>query len=130
MKGKHAVEQKMQEIRMKGKEASAKEEALFDTFQIVNEMLARGIEVLPVDLYHSDARKYLVENGKIRLPFASIGGVGEAAAASLALARREGTYISMDDVQARSKVSKTVIEKLQEAGAMGNLPQSSQMTFF
>jgi DNA polymerase-3 subunit alpha (Gram-positive type) len=130
MKGKYAVEQKMQEIRMKGKEASAKEEALFDTFQIVNEMLARGIEVLPVDLYYSDARKYLVQNGKIRLPFASIGGVGEAAAASLALARREGPYISMDDVQARSKVSKTVIEKLQEAGAMGNLPQSSQMTFF
>ena len=61
----------MTEINMKGKEASAKEEAAYSTLQIVNEMLARGIEVLPVDLYRSAAKKFLVEDGKLRLPFSS-----------------------------------------------------------
>ena len=90
-----------------------------------------GIEVLPVDLYRSDALKYLVEDGKIRLPFNSLAGVGEAAARSLAAARETGgPYISVDDLQTRAKVSKTVIEMLQEAGSLAGLPASSQMTLF
>ena len=131
IQGKEAVRHKMVEINMKGKEATAKDNALFSTLQIVNEMLARGIEVLPVDLYRSDAKRYLVEDGKIRLPFGSIAGVGEAAATSLAQARESGgSYISIDDVQARSKVSKAVMDSLQACGALGDLPQSSQMTLF
>ncbi|QNO19329.1 PolC-type DNA polymerase III [Caproicibacterium amylolyticum] len=130
VKGRSAVRQRMHEIQQKGKEASAKEEAAFGTLQIVNEMLARGIGVLPIDLYKSDARKYLVEDGQIRLPFASISGVGESAANALAAAKDGGAYISIDDLQARSKVSKSVIENLQEAGALNGLPQSSQMTLF
>ncbi len=131
MKGREAVRRRMQEITMKGKEASKKEEDSFATFQIVNEMLARNIQVLPVDLYRSDATRYLVEDGKIRLPFASLSGVGESAAKSLAAARETGgEYISVDDLQTRAKVSKTVIEMLEESGALKGLPESSQMTFF
>lgn len=131
VKGREAVRRRMNEISMKGKEASVKEEAAYATFQIVNEMLARGIEVLPIDIYKSDARKYLVEGGKIRLPFSSLSGVGEAAANSLAEARETGgPFISIDDLQARSKVSKSVIEGLQAAGALEGLPASSQMTLF
>ena len=77
MKGRDAVKRKMSEIAMKGKEASKKEEDAYTTFQIVNEMLARGIQVLPVDIYKSHAKKYLVEDGKIRLPFTSLSGVGD-----------------------------------------------------
>ncbi len=131
IQGKEAVQRKMSEINRKGKEATAKDNASYATLQIVNEMLARGIEVLPVDLYQSDATRYLVEDGKIRLPFGSIAGVGEAAATSLAQARESGgPYISIDDVQTRSKVSKAVIESLQACGALTGLPQSSQMTLF
>ena len=130
MKGRHAVKRKMAEISAKGKEASAKENAAYATFQIINEMLARKIEVLPVDLYKSDAYRFLVEDGKIRLPFASLAGVGESAAHSLQLAREEGEYISIDDVQIRSKVTKAVIETLQEAGVLKDLPESNQISFF
>ena len=128
--GRDAVRRKMNEIQMKGKEASKKEEDAFATLQIVNEMLARGIQVLPVDLYRSHAKKYLVEDGKIRLPFASLAGVGEAAANSLWEAGQLGSYISVDDLQSRSKVSKSVVETLRDAGALRDLPQSSQMTLF
>ena len=130
IQGKEAVRRKMNEISMKGKEASAKEEAAYATLQIVNEMLARGIEVLPVDLYKSDAKKFLVEDEKIRLPFLSLGGVGEAAANSLATAKDKGKYLSVEDLQARSKVSKSVIETLANAGVLAGMPESSQMTLF
>ena len=92
--------------------------------------MARGIEVLPVDLYHSHSYQYLIEDGKIRLPFASIAGVGTAAANNLQHAREAGVYLSIDDLQARSKVSKAVIESLAEIGALTGLPQSSQMSLF
>ena len=129
--GKAAVKKKMTEINMKGKEATKKEEDQYATFQIANEMLARGIEVLPVDLYRSDAKRFLVEDGKIRLPFSSLNGVGEAAAVSLAEARTHGgEYISIEDLQSRSKVTKAVIEALLETGALNGLPESSQMTLF
>ena len=93
-------------------------------------MLARNIEVLPVDLYKSDAYKFLVEGGKIRLPFCSLSGVGGSAAQSLVDSRADGKYLSIDDIQLRSKVTKAVIETLQDAGVLKNMPSSNQMSFF
>ena len=131
LKGKEAVVRRMKEISMKGKEASAKEEAAYATFQIINEMLARKIRLLPVDLYKSDAKRFLVEDGQIRLPFSSLPGVGEAAAQSLAQAREKGgEFLSVDEFQSRAKVSKAVIDVLREAGSLKDLPESSQVSLF
>ncbi len=130
MKGKEAVKQYMKEIKLKGKEATAKENASFATLQIVNEMLERGIEVLPIDLYKSDSYKFLVEDNKIRLPFSSLAGVGENAAKSLAEAGKKGKYISVDEIQTRAGVSKSVIELMDENGILKGIPKSSQLSFF
>ena len=130
LKGKEAVKGYMREIISKGKEATAKENAEYSTLQIVNEMLERGIEVLPIDLYKSNAYKYTIEEGKIRLPFSSLSGVGEAAAKSLQEAASKGKYISVDDIQTRAAVSKSVIETLDEVGALSGIPKSSQLSFF
>lgn len=109
-----------------------KEENIFTSMQVVNEMMARGIEFLPVDIYISDAKKYLIEQGKIRLPFSSLGGAGANATHSLQNARDdgEGAFVSIDDFQRRAGVSKTVISALAEAGALKGLHQSTQMSFF
>ena len=115
---------------MQNKEATAKDESSFAMLQIINEMLARGIEVLPIDVYKSDAKRFLVENGKIRLPFAALSGVGEAAANALADAREDGEFISIEDFRVRSKVSKSVVDLLRDIGAFGDLPESSQLTLF
>lgn len=130
-KGKTAVRNKMQELNSKiqKKEASAKEVSTYATLQIVNEMLARGIEVLPISIYKSDAKKFLVEGDKIRLPFSALAGVGEAAAIGLAEARNDGEFTSVEDFQQRAKVSKTIIELLREIGAFAGLPETSQLTF-
>ena len=130
-KGRDAVRAKMQDIsgKIQRKEASAKEISTYATLQIVNEMLARGVEVLPIDIYRSDAKKFLIEGEKIRLPFSALPGVGEAAAIALAEARNEGEFASIEDFQQRAKVSKTVIELLREIGAFADLPETSQLTF-
>ncbi len=130
LKGREAVHAKLQELKRKGFEISAKEKQTLPFYQVIQEMLARGIQLLPVDLYHSDAKRYRIEDGKIRLPFGSLEGVGESAAISLEEARAEGPYISVDDLRIRSKISKSVIETLREAGALKDLPETSQTTLF
>ncbi len=130
--GRAAVKRKMDELMAKGKDASAKEEDQLTILQIVNEMLARGIAFLPVDLYKSDATVYQIEEGKIRLPFLALKGTGESAARGLAAAREDGQgpFISRDDLRNRSGVSSSVITMLSEAGALEGLPESSQMSLF
>lgn len=130
MKGRNAIKEKMKEIALKGKTATAKESASVATFQIINEMLARKIEILPVDLYKSDSYKFVVENGKIRLPFSSLSGVGVTAAKSLVDARNDGEYSSIEELQYRTKVTKAVIESLDEAKVLEGIPKSDQISFF
>ena len=93
-------------------------------------MMARGIEVLPIDVYKSEATMFVVDNGKIRLPFSSLPGVGGAAAEALAEAGKKYEYLSIEDMQVKTKVSKGVIETLKEVGVLGDMPESSQMSLF
>ena len=132
MQGHAAVRERMSQIKRKMSvhEASDKEEKEYGTYQIVNEMFARGIEVLPVDVYKSDAKMFIPEDGKIRLPFSSLPGVGEAAAISLAEAGKQGEYLSIEDMQVKTKVTKAVIETLKEVGVLVGMPESSQMSLF
>ncbi len=131
VKGVAVVREKMYELKAKGNERTKKESDQYNTLQIVNEILSRKIEFLPVDLYRSHATKYTIEDGKIRLPFTSLKGLGEAAAISLEQAGKEDEeYISVDDVATRAGVSKSVIEILRSANVFANLPDTSQMTFF
>ena len=130
IRGKAEVRRRLEALKSKGLERTVKEEDAYTTLQIINEMLCRGYDFLPIDLYKSHATDYQIEDGKIRLPFNALKGVGEAAAQSLQNAAAEGDYISVDEVQTRSGVSKSVIEMLDEAGAFGALPKTSQLTFF
>ena len=132
MKGKKAVREKMNQIKHKQSihESTAKDDAEYATLQILNEMLARGIEVLPVDVYKSEAKMFTVEDGKIRLPFSSLPGVGEAAAISLAEAGKKYKYLSIEDMQVKTKVTKAVIETLKEVGVLAGMPESSQISLF
>ena len=130
MKGRDAVKEKMKIIKQKGNEASAKEQTEFSTLEIINEMLARGIECLPVDIYKSEAKKFIIEDGKIRLPFMSLSGIGEAAAISLAECGKKNKYLSIEEMIIKTKVSRAVIETLKNVGCLNNLPESSQMSLF
>ncbi len=130
MKGRGFVKTRIDTLYAKGLDRTAKEDSQLEMYQIVYEMLKRGIQLLPVDLYRSDATMYRIEDGKIRLPFASLKGLGASAAQPLAKAGKEGPYLSVDEISARAGATKAVIEVLREAGALEGLPEHSQMSLF
>ena len=128
--GKATVKQRMYELTNQTERRTAKEEDQLNALQITYEMLARGIEILPVDLYKSHANKFQIEEGKIRLPFGCIKGVGDNAAQNLERISKEGGFVSCEDLQYRAGVSKTVIDNLKEVGALQGLPDTNQISFF
>ncbi len=131
LKGRDAVRRRMAEIKAKGKDAQPKEINMYPSLQVVNEMMARGIEFLPIDIYKSDATVYYIEDGKIRMPFGALAGVGENAAIALAKAREGVTeFVSIDDFAQKASASSAVVETLRQVGAFGNLPETRQMSLF
>ena len=129
-KGDEAIVAKMDEINKAGNDASNKEKNLLTTLEIVHEMYLRGIRVRKVDLYKSEAEKFIIEDGEIRMPLAALEGVGENAAKSIVEVRKDGVFISKEDLRKRSKVSKTVIEALDIHGCLEGLPETNQLSFF
>ena len=126
------VRSKMRAIQAKGQEATAKEKDEYTGLQVVLEMLARGIEFLPIDLYKSHGTLYSIEDGKIRLAFSSIKGLGGAAAKALENAKDDGDgpYTSIENLKSRSGISTAVVESLKNLGALDGLPESDQITLF
>ena len=134
MKGHEAIKLKLKTLENSlndpAVKTTAKDKSEYAMLQIINEMLARGIKVLPIDIYKSDAKKFLIEDGKIRLPFLSVDGIGEAAAESLAQGAKQGEYMSIEDIAFRTKVSKSVLDNLKALGCLGDLPESAQLSLF
>lgn len=130
VKGRQAVAARIEELKALGNERSKKETDLYDMLLIINEMLARGYEFLPVDVFKSHAVDYLVEDGKLRIPFSAMSGIGETAARSLYEAVQNGGFISVEELQEMSGVSKTTIDMLKSTGAFGDLPESAQLSLF
>ena len=122
----------MNEVKRRLKEEkNAKDEDVLVSLQLVNEMLVRGYEFLPIELGKSRGSKYVVEDGKVRLPFCSLKGLGGAAADALENATLHGQeYLSIEELQQASGVGSSIIDRLRQVGALGDLPESSQVSFF
>ena len=128
--GSGEVRAKIQELRHKGNTRTAKENGQLDALHLTYEALARGVRFLTVDLYKSEAARYQIEEGAIRMPFSALKGIGEAAALNLQKSAAAGPFISQEELSTRAGVSKAVIETLREAGALADLPESSQLMLF
>jgi len=128
--GRGKVLSAVKKLSALGNAMSVKEQDQFEIMQVAYEMLLRGIEFLPVDLYLSDARFYTVEGNNIRMPFMALKGLGMSAAEALAKAGKEGEYLSVDEITDRAGVSSAVIGILREHGALANLPETSQTSLF
>ncbi|WP_375292993.1 PolC-type DNA polymerase III [Clostridium estertheticum] len=130
VKGDSAIRVKMDELEALGKDIGVKEKGLLTALELSFEMYKRGIKLLNVDLYKSEAVKFTIEEDSLRPPLNALEGVGENAAKSIALERVHGEFISKEDLRTRCKVSKTVIEALDNHGCLKDLPDTNQLSFF
>ena len=115
---------------VRNKTAEKKDMDTLDLLLVINEALCRGVKFLPVDVKKSHATIYRVEDGAIRLPFNCIDGVGETAADAIFNATQGVEFFSIEDFAQKTKISKGIIETLEEMGAFGSIPKSNQLTFF
>ncbi len=128
--GKEKVKAKMREIDLAGNAATAKDKNMYSILEIVLEMYERGIQFLPIDLYQSHSTKFLMEKEGIRPPLNSIPGLGNVAAEGIYQARLEEPFECIEDMQARSKIGKSVTELLDKFGCLKGMTQSNQMSLF
>ncbi len=106
-----------------------KEKDEITALELVLEMHMRGIAFLPADLYKSDPKRFLMEDDKLRVPFISLGGLGEAAAEAI-VRERVTPFLSIEDLKNRAKLSSAVIELLRTHGCLNGMTETSQMTLF
>ncbi|MBU3214089.1 PolC-type DNA polymerase III [Clostridium estertheticum] len=130
VKGDSAIRVKMDELEALGKDIGVKEKGLLTALELSFEMYKRGIKLLNVDLYKSESVKFTIEEDSLRPPLNALEGVGENAAKSIVIERVHGEFISKEDLRTRCKVSKTVIEALDNHGCLKDLPDTNQLSFF
>lgn len=128
--GKEAIKVQMKEIMDKGLDASVKEKNLLTVLEIANEMVERGYEFKMVDIYKSDAKDFIIEENSLLAPFRAINGLGENVAKQIVIAREEQPFLSKEDLATRGKVSKTIIEYMDENGVLEGLPDENQLSLF
>ncbi len=128
--GKEKVKNEMKRIELLGQNATQKDSAMYETLEIVNEMYERGISFLPIDLYESSATRFRMEDEGIRPPLNSIPGFGTVAAQGVEEARKDGEFMSINDLKLRAKLGKSGIEMLSNAGCLKGMSESNQMSLF
>ncbi|MDD2481167.1 MAG: PolC-type DNA polymerase III [Lutispora sp.] len=129
-KGKNLVKSKWIELDKLGNNATTKEKNLMTLVEVVYEMYCRNIKLLPVDLYKSEADKFVVTDDGIRSPLRSLQGLGANAALSIIKERHKNPFISIQDLRERTKISKTVIEIMKNHGCLEGLPENNQLSLF
>ncbi|XID95089.1 PolC-type DNA polymerase III [Paenibacillaceae bacterium WGS1546] len=128
--GYDAILKTLLEIEEKGFQASTKEKNMISILEMGLEMTARGFKFKTIDLYRSEATRFIVDGDSLIPPFGAIAGVGENAARNIAASREEGDFLSIEDFQQRSRASKTIVEVLSGLGAFRGLPESNQLVLF
>ena len=125
------VKERLNQIKELGTKATTKENSQYTILEVVVEMYARGIEFMHIDLYESDAKDFKIYGPKkILPPMVSLQGMGENAALSVVDARKDGKFLSKEDLIKRTKLSKTLVEKLSEHGALDGMSEKNQLSFF
>ena len=130
MEERQGIVSNIKKLEAKGNTATANEKNMVTMLEIADEMYLRGIVFLPVDLQKSHATNFLMEEGGLRMPFLSVPKLGENAARSLAKARTEGGFLSVEDLKSRAKLTSAVIEEMQKMGMLAGFTATNQISIF
>jgi DNA polymerase-3 subunit alpha (Gram-positive type) len=137
-RGMDVVKGKMREIQAKknskdrSERPSAVEEDMLVTLEVCYEFYLRGFHFEAMDIFRSHATRFLVdeEKGTLLPPLTSVAGLGESVAQAAMENRGRKGFVSIDEVSSACKLSKTHVELLKDAGAFGNMPDTSQISLF
>ncbi|WP_156289097.1 PolC-type DNA polymerase III [Oceanobacillus salinisoli] len=129
-KGASAIKNRIDTIASKGNDASPKEKNLMTVLEVALEMCERGFSFKKVDLYKSSATDFIVEGNSLIPPFNAVDGLGTNAAINIVKAREEGEFLSKEDLRERSKISKTVLEYLDNHGCLEGMAEKNQLSLF
>lgn len=127
--GVEKVKSAMKEIEQKGNNATQKEKNMLTILEVVSEMYSRGLKFVPIDIYKSDAKKFLITEEGLLPPLNALQGLGLTAAENIVKARVDGEFMSKDDLRIRAKVGKAIMEIMEQNGCL-KLPESNQMSLF
>ncbi|WP_085992385.1 PolC-type DNA polymerase III [Oceanobacillus senegalensis] len=130
VKGSKAIRDRIEGIAAKGNDASPKEKNLMTVLEVALEMCERGFNFKKVDLYKSSATEFLVDGDSLIPPFNAVDGLGTNAAINIVKAREEGEFLSKEDLRERSKISKTVLEYLDNHGCLEGMAEKNQLSLF
>ena len=128
--GQQHLEAVMADYKKRSDSLSQKEQASLKDMKLVQEMYARGLEFMPIDLYRAKANRFQIIDGKLMPALNCIEGMGDKAAEAVVDAAKLGKFLSKDDFRDRTKVSKTVIDLMDDLGLFGDIPQSNQFSLF
>ncbi|WEG11586.1 PolC-type DNA polymerase III [Pullulanibacillus sp. KACC 23026] len=129
-RGATGILAKIEEIEGKGLDASTKEKNLLTVLEIALEMCQRGFSFSSIDLYRSKATEFVIDGNRLIPPFNALSGVGTNAAINIVKAREDGEFLSKEDLQKRAKLSRTVVDYLDQHGCLAGLPESNQLSLF
>ncbi len=124
---------KIHELQAKerDKTISAVEKDMMTTLEVVHEFYHRGFVFEPMDIYKSEAKHFVITEKGLIPPFSSMPGVGEQAAQAIVEERKNGPFLSQEEIVVRcSRVSKSVVETLASIGALSEMPTSTQVSLF
>ncbi|WP_415972432.1 PolC-type DNA polymerase III [Anaerotignum lactatifermentans] len=129
-KGMDVAKAAMREIHAKGMEATAKDKAKMTVLELIVEFYARGFKFLPIDLYKSDSRKFIVTEEGLIPPFNSLQGLGTNAAQSIVDGRAAGEFHTIEDLKERTSLGRSLIDLLKENGVLNGIPETNQLSLF
>ncbi|WP_186577436.1 PolC-type DNA polymerase III [Aquibacillus kalidii] len=130
VKGSAAIRKRIEEIFAKGNDAPPKEKNLSTVLELALEMNERGFSFQKVDLYRSSATNFIVDGNTLIPPFNAVDGLGTNAALNIVKAREEGEFLSKEDLRERSRISKTVLEYLDNHGCLEGMADKNQLSLF
>lgn len=129
-KGMDVAKAAMREIHAKGMEATAKDKAKMTVLELIVEFYARGFKFLPIDLYKSDSRKFIVTEEGLIPPFNSLQGLGTNAAQSIVDGREAGEFHTIEELKERTSLGRSLIDLLKENGVLNGIPETNQLSLF
>lgn len=130
VKGPEALRTRIGAIKAQGNEATPKEKNLLTVLEVSLEMYERGFKFEKVDLYKSKASEFIVQENSLLPPFDVVDGLGTNAALKIVEAREDGEFLSKEDLRIRSKISKTVLEYLDNHGCLEGMQEENQLSLF